>query len=200
MTTSNPRVDLVLPLRPHVLDPNGEDRQLQLTVAGPLPPVCLVHGRPATGPKNQLLKFWGKPGAYRQEGFGRRLFELPKGALGRIVAECNEPLAIIGAQWPECEQCAVRADTRVRVLIAYYMSSLLPLFVGVGLMATIPSAFAWILCAAGIGVIVLAVLAGSVVFVRLDRYLVASLAPDASSVTVSAHPDFARVWAGRVEW
>ncbi|MFE1597226.1 hypothetical protein [Nocardia sp. NPDC058705] len=200
MTTSNPRIDLVLPLRPHVFDPHGEERQLQLTLAGPLPPVCLVHGRAAIGPKDQILRFWGKPGAYRQEGIGRLLWELPKSALGQLVVDCNEPLAIVKAKWPECEQCAARADARIKKLIVYYVGSLAPLGVGLGLMMTFPSAFAWILCAAGVGFIVLAVMLGSVVFARADRYLEAALAPDASAVTVRAHPDFARSWSGQVQW
>ncbi|MFD3745930.1 hypothetical protein [Nocardia sp. NPDC058633] len=200
MTTANPRIDLVLPLRPHVFDSHAEQRQRQLTVAGSLPPVCLVHGRASIGDKSQNLRFWGKPGAYRQEGIGRLLWELPKSSLGALVVDCNEPLAIVAARWPECEQCAARADARIKKLIVYYVGSLVPLFVGGTLMLARPSAFAWILCAAGVGVLLLAVAIGSAVFARTDRYLEASLAPDATAVTVRAHPDFARAWSGRVQW
>ncbi|MFC9477231.1 hypothetical protein ACWF99_33005 [Nocardia sp. NPDC055002] len=200
MTTSNPRIDLALPLRPHVFDSHAEPRQLQLTLATPLPPVCLVHGQHAIEPKEQILRFWGKPGDYRQEGAGRLLWELPKSALGALVVDCNEPLALVKARWPECEQCAARADSRVKKLIVYYVSSLVPLFAGGALMFTRPSAFAWILCAAGVGLVLLAVMLGPAVFARTDRYLEATLAPDASSVTVRAHPDFARSWSGQAQW
>ncbi|MFE5480850.1 hypothetical protein ACFQ9R_34485 [Nocardia sp. NPDC056541] len=200
MTTSNPRIDLALPLRPHIFDSHAEPRQLQLTLATPLPPVCLGHGQDAIEPKEQILRFWGKPGAYRQEGVGRLLWERPKSALGALVVDCNEPLAIVKARWPECGRCAARADARIKKLIAYYVSSLVPLFVGGALMMARPSAFAWILCAAGVGLVFLAVLLGPAVFVRTDRYLEATLAPDASSVTVRAHPDFARSWSGQAQW
>ncbi|PKV76528.1 hypothetical protein [Nocardia fluminea] len=80
------------------------------------------------------------------------------------------------------------------------MSSLAPLLVGGALMTAGPSAFAWILCAAGVGFVLLAVLLGPALFVRTDRYLAATLAPDASTVTVRAHPDFARAWSGRAQW
>ncbi|TCJ93463.1 hypothetical protein DFR71_5309 [Nocardia alba] len=186
-----------MPLRPHVFDRHAEPRQLQLTLATPLPPVCLVHGQAAVEPKEQVLRFWGKPGAYRQEGVGRLLWELPKSALGVFVIDRNEPLAIVKARWPECERCAARADARVKKLIVYYVGSLVPLCVGVALMFSRPSAFAMILCAAGVGLVLLAVMLGSVVFARTDRYLEAALAPDASSVTVCAHPDFARSWSGQ---
>ncbi|MFD6401720.1 hypothetical protein [Nocardia sp. NPDC060249] len=200
MTTSNPRIDLALPLRPHVFDSHAEPRQLQLTLATPLPPVCLVHGQDAIEPKEQILRFWGKPGAYRQEGVGRLLWELPKSALGALVVDCNEPLAIVKARWPECERCAARAGARIKKLIAYYMTSLAPLFVGGALIMTRPSAVAWILCAAGVGLVLLAVMLGPAMFARTDRYLEATLAPDASSVTVRAHPDFARSWSGQAQW
>ncbi|MFC8386314.1 hypothetical protein [Nocardia sp. NPDC057272] len=159
-----------------------------------------MHGQRAIEPKEQILRFWGKPGDYRQEGAGRLLWELPKSALGALVVDCNEPLALVKARWPECEQCAARADSRVKKLIVYYVSSLVPLFAGGALMFTRPSAFAWILCAAGVGLVLLAVMLGPAVFARTDRYLEATLAPDASSVTVRAHPDFARSWSGQAQW
>ncbi|WP_336083494.1 hypothetical protein [Nocardia sp. SSK8] len=183
---------MVLPLRPHTFDPLGEQRQLQLTLATALPPVCPVHGLPATGPKDEYLRFWGKPGAYRQEGFGRRTFETVKSlTLGKLVAECNEPTALIKAAWPECERCVARRDTRVKALIAYYVCSLFPLVLGVGLYFAAPSSFALLTGAAGLLVLALAVVLGPSVFARMDRYLAASITPDASALTLTVHPDFA---------
>ncbi|WP_278262637.1 hypothetical protein [Nocardia sp. AG03] len=197
MTSSTPATDVVLPLRPHVFDPLGEQRQLQLTLATALPPVCLVHGRPATGPRDENLRFWGKPGSYRQEGFGRLFYEtIKKLVLGRLVIDCNEPTAVVKATWPECERCAARSDTRVKTLIAYYVCSLFPLVLGGGLYLAAPSSFAVLCGAAGILVLIFAVGLGPVFFARMDRYLVATIAPDAGSVTLRVHPDFAHAWSG----
>ncbi|MGW4633639.1 hypothetical protein [Nocardia sp. NPDC004415] len=196
MTSSTTATDVVLPLRPHRFDPHGEQRQLQLTLAKALPSVCPAHGRPATGPRDEYLRFWGKPGAYRQEGFGRRTFETVKSLiLGKLVEDCNEPTALIKASWPACGRCAARHDTRVKALIAYYVCSLFPLVLGVGLYFAAPSSFALLTGAAGLLVLTLAVVLGPTVFARMDRYLAASIAPDASAVTLRVHPDFALAWS-----
>ncbi|MEV0336777.1 hypothetical protein [Nocardia sp. NPDC050717] len=197
MTEAHSPTDLVLPLRPHRFDRFAEERQLQLTLATALPPVCPAHGLPATGPKEEYLRFWGKPGSYRQEGMGRLLYEMVKGAaLGQLVAHSNEPTALVRATWPECERCVARADARVKKLIVYYVGSLFPLLLGGMLYVAHPSAVTLLTGLAGVVILFLAVLLGPTAFARLDRYLVAAISPDAGSLTVRAHPEFARAWSG----
>ncbi|MFE3545717.1 hypothetical protein ACFXK0_22370 [Nocardia sp. NPDC059177] len=196
MTASNP-TDLVLPLRPRILDQHAEARQLQLVPAVQLPPVCPVHGGPATGPKDENLRFWGKPGSYRQEGVARLLLEVVKKDLfGSLVTDCNEPTALIRAQWPACAECARQADTRTRMEIVFWMCALAPMTIGIGLMLTVPSVYAYLAAILGFFFIFLAAHFHGPVFTGLDRYLTASLAPDASSVTLRVHPEFARAWSG----
>ncbi|WP_280343943.1 hypothetical protein [Nocardia neocaledoniensis] len=197
MTDAPPATDLVLPLRPRRFDPHAEDRQLQLTVATALPPVCPAHGLPAIGPTEEILRFWGKAGAFRQEGVGRNLLEALKAAtLGKLVAECNEPTVAVQATWPKCERCVARADARVRKLIVYYVGSLFPLLLAGMLYLAIPSAVTLLAGLAGVLLLFAAIMLGPAVFTGLDRYLVAAMAPDAGTVTVRVHPEFARAWTG----
>ncbi|MFB7878337.1 hypothetical protein ACFC06_24085 [Nocardia sp. NPDC056064] len=193
MTASNPSTDLVLPLRPHAFDHLAEARQLQLTLAASLPPVCPAHGDPATGPKDEFLRFWGKPGSYRQEGAARLLLEVvKKDVLGSLVSECNEPTAMIKARWPQCAQCSTRNDARTRKEIAFWMCTLAPMTIGLGLLVAAPSVYAWLTAFLGFLFIFLMAHFHGPIFAGTDRYLTASLAPDASAVTLRVHPEFAR--------
>ncbi|MFF0543209.1 hypothetical protein ACFYTF_10255 [Nocardia thailandica] len=155
--------------------------------AEPLPPICLTHGRPATGTYNGTLRFNRTRAHSLSDRLTAGLAQHPTEP--GITYTDSEPDAIVHIAWPTCRRCRIRTKAKEFVFLALVFAAMCTVIGAFGAMQAgrrdIAIAFAFII-GLGTPAILLAITAAFTAATPAPT--TARRSPDGMHLQVPGHP------------